>query len=38
MLQIFMKKNWIKTIDCQRFYRESEEIGKMLSGLINSLK
>jgi four helix bundle protein len=38
MLQIFMRKNWIKTIDYQKFYRESEEIGKMLSGLINSLK
>ena len=38
MLQIFMKKNWIKTRDCQSLYNESEEINKMLSGLIKSLK
>ena len=38
MLQIFMKKNWIKTADYQKLYSESEEISKMISGLINSLK
>jgi len=38
MLQIFIKKDWIKKKDYQKFYGESEEINKMLSGLINSLK
>lgn len=38
MLQIFNKKNWIRIEDYQYLYRESEEINKMLSGLINSLK
>jgi len=38
MLQIFMKKSWIKKTDYQKLYKESEEINKMLSGLINTLK
>jgi four helix bundle protein len=37
MLQIFMKKNWIKNADYQKLYSESEEINKMISGLINTL-
>lgn len=38
MLQIFMKKNWIKARNYQKLYGDSEEINKMLSGLIKSLK
>lgn len=38
MLQIFTEKNWIKKRDYENLYLEAEEINKMLSGLINSLK
>jgi four helix bundle protein len=37
MLQIFLKKNWIEKGDYQKLYNESEEINKMISGLINAL-
>jgi four helix bundle protein len=37
MLQIFLKKNWINKMDYQKLYNESEEINKMISGLINAL-
>ena len=38
MLQIFLKKKWIQQRAYKELYSEAEEIGKMLSGLINSLK
>ena len=38
MLQIFLKKKWIDRNLFSKLYKESEEINKMLSGLINSLK
>jgi four helix bundle protein len=37
MLQIFLKKNWINKTDYQNLYNESEEINKMISGLIKTL-
>jgi four helix bundle protein len=37
MLQIFLKKNWLNKGDYQKLYEESEEINKMLSGLIKTL-
>lgn len=37
MLHIFKKKNWIDADRYDKLYLESEEINKMLSGLINSL-
>jgi four helix bundle protein len=38
MLQIFKKKNWLGEKPYQTLYLEAEEMNKMLSGLINSLK
>ena len=38
MLQIFLKKNWLKQEKYNELYSEAEEISKMLSGLINSIK
>ena len=38
MLQIFRKKKWIKTALYNGLYANAEEINKMLSGLINSIK
>jgi four helix bundle protein len=38
MLQIFLKKNWLKREKYNELYLEAEEISKMLSGLINSIK
>ena len=37
MLQIFLKKRWLKKPSYTKLYHEAEEISKMLSGLINSL-
>lgn len=37
MLQIMLKKKWIKHDAYQKIYADAEEISKMLSGLINSL-
>jgi four helix bundle protein len=37
MLQIFLKKNWIKKEDYQDLYNEAEEINKMISGLVRTL-
>jgi len=38
MLQIFRKKKWIEETSYSKLYNEAEEINKMLSGLINSIK
>ena len=38
MLQIFRKKKWIEEKLYNKLYVEAEEISKMLSGLINSIK
>jgi len=38
MLQIFLKKKWIGKFLFNELYSQGEEINKMLSGLINSLK
>ncbi len=38
MLQIFKKKKWIEKTSYINLFNEAEEINKMLSGLINSLK
>jgi four helix bundle protein len=38
MLQIFKKKTWLELSAYQKLYSEAEEISKMLSGLINSIK
>ena len=38
MLQILHKKAWLDKTTYSKAYGEAEEIGKMLSGLINSLK
>ena len=38
MLQIFKKKKWLNKESYNQMYSESEEINKMLSGLINSIK
>ena len=38
MLQIFLKKNWLKREKYNELYSEAEEISRMLSGLINSIK
>ena len=38
MLQIFLKKKWLKPKKYNELYSEAEEISKMLSGLINSIK
>lgn len=37
LLQIFLKKNWLTDDKYKQLYTESEEIHKMLSGLINSI-
>ena len=38
MLQIFLKKHWLKKPSYTKLYHEAEEINKMLSGLIRSIK
>ena len=38
MLQIFQKKNWLDKEYYQKLYLEAEEINKMISGLIRSIK
>jgi len=38
MLQIFLKKNWLNREKYNELYLEAEEISRMLSGLINSIK
>ena len=38
MLQIFKKKNWLRQITYDKLYSEAQEINKMLSGLIRSIK
>ena len=38
MLQILKKKKWLDGKPYQKLYVQAEEINKMLSGLINSLK
>ena len=38
MLQIFLKKKWIEETDYQKLYSESEEINKMISGLVKTLR
>lgn len=38
MLQIFKKKNWLNDKSYGNLYSEAEEINKMLSGLINSIR
>ena len=37
-LQIFRKLNWLNEVSYNKLYTEAEEINKMLSGLINSIK
>ena len=38
MLQIFVKKKWLGKETCSKLYSQAEEINKMLSGLISSIK
>ena len=38
MLQILKKKLWLNQTDYNNLYAQAEEINKMLSGLINSIK
>ncbi|MFC1867606.1 four helix bundle protein [Thermodesulfobacteriota bacterium] len=38
MLQIFKRKGWLNKRNYTRLYSQGEEINKMLSGLINSIK
>ncbi len=38
MLQIFVKKKWLEQGIYDQLYTEAEEINKMLSGLITSIK
>ena len=38
MLQIFKKKKWLGEKAYQTLYLEAEEMNKMLSGLINSIR
>ena len=38
MLQILRKKKWIELKHYENLYSKAEEINKMLSGLINSIK
>ena len=38
MLQIFKKKKWLNKKSYDQLYSESEEINKMLAGLIRSIK
>ena len=38
MLQIFQKKKWLDKEYYQKLYLEAEEINKMISGLISSIK
>jgi hypothetical protein len=38
MLQIFKKKKWLAEEPYQTLHLEAEEMNKMLSGLINSIK
>ncbi len=38
MLQIFRKKDWPKTENYNLLYHDAEEINKMLSGLIATIK
>ena len=38
MLQIFVKKKWLSNKKYDLLKKEAEEINKMLSGLINSIK
>jgi len=38
MLQVFKKKEWLNQSDYSELYSQAEEISKMLSGLINSIK
>ena len=37
-LQIFKKLKWLNVASYNKLYSEAEEINKMLSGLINSIK
>jgi len=37
-LQIFLKLGWLRESLFKSLYLEAEEINKMLSGLINSIK
>ena len=38
MLQIFRKKNWLRQATYNTLYSEAQEINKMLSGLISSIR
>lgn len=38
LLNIFRLRNWIKSEQLQKFEMQAEEIGKMINGLINSIK
>ena len=38
MLQIFLRKKWLSNKKYEELKAEAEEINKMLSGLINSIK
>jgi len=37
MLQIFLRKSWLKKVAYTKLYSKAEEINKMLSGLIKSI-
>lgn len=38
MLQILKKKNWLNESHYTKLYSQAEEISRMISGLINSIK
>ncbi|HQT91380.1 MAG TPA: four helix bundle protein [Candidatus Kryptobacter bacterium] len=38
LLEIFRRQRWISDTMCEKVLADGEQIGKMLSGLINSIK
>ncbi len=38
LLEIFRRQRWISDTMCEKVLEDGEQIGKMLSGLINSIK
>lgn len=38
LVEIFRKRGWVLSSECEKIRSEGDEIGKMLSGLINSIK
>ena len=38
LLEIFRRQKWISDIECEEVLEDGEQIGKMISGLINSIR